>query len=399
MDKRMSIPVAVIGAGMIPFGELFEKSISDMIVGAYEACLASVDKGFDEKEIQAAWLAIAQGSLFRFEQVSGSTLSQPLALRGIPVTRVENMCASGSDAIRNAAFAIAAGFYDVVLVVGAEKMRDVPPRDSLIALNAEISHLWWHPRGMTAPMLFGQYGAAHMKEFGTKREHFGMVAVKNHKNGILDPYAHLRFAITLDQVLKAPLVSWPLGLYDCCPTTDGAAAVLLCHEKRAKEFTDKPVYLLATALAVDTWHSSLKSSYIGWPMNTKASNEAYAMAGITPKDISLAELHDCFSCTELITYEDIGFCEKGKGASWLESGGPMPSGEIPCNVSGGLKAKGHPVGATGVAQACEIWWHLRAEAGERQVKNAEIGLTHNLGGSGSICVVNIFGNKKRKAIL
>lgn len=393
MGRGKDFKVAVVGAGMIKFGELFEQSYEDMIVAAYRNCLASVDKGFDEKNIQAAWLGTCQGSLIRRELVSGTSLSEPLGFMAMPVSRVENACCTGSDAIRNAAFAIKAGIYDVVLVVGAEKMRDVPSRASLVANRGVMSHLWYHPRGATAPQVFGQMGSAHMHAFGTKREHFAKVAVKNHRHGMLNPKSTFKFEITVEQVLNAPLVSWPLGLLDCCPTTDGAAAVILTSEERAREYTDKPIYLIGTGLAVDAFNSHWKPNFTEWPANIGASRQAYRLAGVTPKDIDVAELHDCFSCTELISYEDLGFCEKGKGGQWIDEGGPMLGGEKPCNVSGGLKAKGHPVGATGVAQACEIFEQLRGEAGARQVQNARIGLTHNLGGSGSVCCINIYSNE------
>lgn len=393
--KRKTISVAVVGAGMIKFGELFDQSYEDMIVGAYKACLKSVDKGIDEAEIEAAWLGTCVGSLTRREMLSGTRLSEPLALFSMPVTRIENHCATGSDTIRNAAFSVAAGIYDTVLVVGVEKMRDIPSLEAMVDQTSFMQHLWWHPRGQTPPAMFAQFGSAHMQAFGTTREHFARVAVKNHHNGKLDPYAHFQFEVTIDQVLKAPMVAWPMGLLDSCPTTDGAAAVILTRPDRAKEYSHKPIYLLGTGCATDTFYSHKKRSFTEWPTTVEASRQAYEMAGIGPKDVDLAELHDCFTCTELITYEDLGFCKKGEGGKWIEEGGPMIEGKIPCNTSGGLKSKGHPIGATGVAQACEIWWQLRGEAGKRQVKNPAFGLTHNLGGTGSISCVNIFGLEPR----
>ncbi|KJS00783.1 MAG: hypothetical protein VR68_06865 [Peptococcaceae bacterium BRH_c4a] len=393
MAGKKNFKVAVIGAGMTDFGELFHQSYDDMIVEAYRNCLKSVDKGIDEGDIQAAWLSTVQGSLIRRELISGSSLAEPLGLLSIPVTRIENLCASGSDAIRNAACAVMAGIYETVLVVGAEKMRDVPSRASLVANRGIMSHLWWHPRGATAPMVFGQNGTAHMHAYGTTREHFAKVAVKNHRHGVMNPHAFYRVEITVEQVLRAPMVSWPLGLYDCCPTTDGAAALILTTPERARQYTDKPVFLIGTGLGVDVAHSHLRSTYTEWPATIRAGQEAYDMAGVKSRDIDVAELHDCFTCTELITYEDLGFCEKGRGGMWIDSGGPCFGGEKPCNVSGGLKAKGHPVGATGVAQACEIFEQLRGEAGQRQVSGARLGLTHNIGGAGQLSCVNIYSNQ------
>lgn len=222
-----------------------------------------------------------------------------------------------------------------------------------------------------------------------------MIAVKNHHNGTLDPYTHFNFEITVEQALNAPIISWPLGLFDSCPTTDGAAAILLARQDRAKEYTDQPLYFLGTGLATDPLFLPWKKNFIEFPATQEAAKVAYEMAGIGPDDIDLAELHDCFTITELLTYEDMGFCKKGEGGKWIEEGHPTLNGTKPCNPSGGLKAKGHPIGATGVAQVCELWWHLRGEAEERQVKDAQIGCTHNLGGLGTVVLVNIFGKEPR----
>ena len=391
------LPVAVVGAGMIQFGERFDLSYEDMIVGAYRACLDSVDKGIDEDRIEAAWLGTCAGSLIRQETVTGAALAEPIRFFPRPVTRVENACCTGSDAVRNAAFAIAAGVYDVVLVVGAEKMRDVPSRDSLIRQTSVMFHEWWAPRGATAPNRFGQFGTAHMEAFGTERKHMAMIAEKNHHHGSLNPHSFFQHEVSCEQVLAAPIISWPLGLLDCCPTTDGAAAVVMCRADLADQFTDDPIYMLGSGMATDPLISSWKSGFTAFPATTVAAEAAYKMAGIGPDDIDLAEVHDCFTITELITYEDLGFCEKGAGKDWLEERGPMLGGEKPVNTSGGLKAKGHPIGATGVSQVVELWEQLRGEAGGRQVDGAQIGLTHNMGGIGTVVLVNIFGSEPAEA--
>ena len=391
------LPVAVVGAGMIQFGERFDLSYEDMIVGAYRACLDSVDKGIDEDRIEAAWLGTCAGSLIRQETVTGAALAEPIRFFPRPVTRVENACCTGSDAVRNAAFAIAAGVYDVVLVVGAEKMRDVPSRDSLIRQTSVMFHEWWAPRGATAPNRFGQFGTAHMEAFGTERKHMAMIAEKNHHHGSLNPHSFFQHEVSCEQVLAAPIISWPLGLLDCCPTTDGAAAVVMCRADLADQFSDDPIYMLGSGLATDPLISSWKSGFTAFPATTVAAEAAYKMAGIGPDDIDLAEVHDCFTITELITYEDLGFCEKGAGKDWLEERGPMLGGEKPVNTSGGLKAKGHPIGATGVSQVVELWEQLRGEAGGRQVDGAQIGLTHNMGGIGTVVLVNIFGSEPAEA--
>jgi acetyl-CoA C-acetyltransferase len=270
-------------------------------------------------------------------------------------------------------------------------MRDVPSRDSLIRQTGVMFHEWWAPRGATAPNRFGQFATAHMDAFGTTRDHLAMVASKNHHNGTLNPNAYFRREISCEQVLAAPLVSWPLGLLDCCPTTDGAAAVILTRSDIAGDYSDHPIYLRGTGLATDPLISSWKKEFTSFPATSVAAESAYRMAGIGPADIDLAEVHDCFTITELITYEDLGFCEKGKAGGWIEAGGPMLGGQRPVNTSGGLKAKGHPVGATGVAQVVELWEQLRGEAGSRQVPGARLGLTHNMGGIGTVVLVNVFG--------
>lgn len=393
MSRGAGLPVAVVGAGMIRFGERFDLSYEDMIVEAYRQCVASVDNGIDEDRIEAAWLGTCVGSLIRQETVTGAALAEPLRFFPRPVSRVENACCTGSDAVRNAAFAVAAGVYDVVLVVGAEKMRDVPSRDSLIRQTGVMFHEWWKPRGATAPNRFGQYATAHMDEYGTRREHLAMIAQKNHHNGSLNPNAFFRREVTCEQVLEAPLVSWPLGLLDCCPTTDGAAAIVLARSDLAHEFTDQPIYLRGTGLATDPLISSWKRTFTSFPATVDAAGQAFHMAGIGPEDIDLAEVHDCFTITELVTYEDLGFCDRGEAGKWLEAGGPMIGGDVPVNTSGGLKAKGHPVGATGVAQVVELWEQLRGEAGDRQVDGARLGMTHNMGGIGTVVLINVFGTE------
>src|SRR5439155_10439568 len=255
-----------------------------------------------------------------------------------------------------------------------------------------------HPvytRGESAPVLFAPFATRHMHEFGTTREMLASVAVKNHHNGTLDPYAHFQSEVTLEQVLKAPPVCHPLHLLDCCPQTDGAAAVLLVNAERAAEFTDKPVYVAGFGVATDHPYLHEKSTFVGLPATTKAAERAYAMAGVGPSDIDIAEVHDCFTITEILDIEDLGFCDKGKGGVLSIEGETAIGGRIPVNTSGGLLAKGHPIGATGVAQLTECWWQLRGEAEQRQVEIRNgYALQHNVGGRGSgVSVVNILTNK------
>ena len=378
--------VAVVGAGMIKFGELFDKSFEDMMSEAYMTCLKSVDKGINpQKEIQAAWYGTIYGPR------TGSVLAETLGLKGIPVTRIENACATGSDSFRNACIAVASGVYDTALAVGCEKMTDMP--GGLIEVAKQRSQLFWQ-YAITMPSAFGLYASRHMFEYGTKREHFAKIAVKNHKHGTLNPYSHFRFEVTVDQVLKAPLVAWPFGLLDCCPVTDGAAALIVTRSDLAKRYTDSPVYVQGTGFSTDAANINMRTSFTTMAPTVGASQQAYKMAGVEPKDIDFAEVHDCFTGTELIAYEDLGFCKKGEGGKFIDEGIPYIGGGKPINPSGGLKSHGHPVGATGAAQIVELFLQLRNEAGARQVAGAEVALQHNIGGSGpQVSCVNILANK------
>lgn len=379
--------VAVVGAGTLRFGELYDKSFYDLISEAYINCLNSVDKGIDpKKEIEAVWYGTVGGP------GTGAQIAEYLGLLHKPVTRIENACATGGDTFRNACLAVASGMYDVVLVIAAEKMTD--QIGGLIEAAGIRSQLFWN-YSVTMPAAFGLYATRHMHEFGTKREHFAMVAVKNHHHGVLNPYSHFRYEVTIDQVLNAPLVAWPLTVLMCCPITDGAAALIVCNAEIAKKYTDTPVYVVGSGLATNPVNIHMREQFTTMEPTVEASRQAYKMAKIGPENIDFAEVHDCFEHVELITYEDLGFCKKGEGGKFIEEGHPYLGGKKPINPSGGLKCHGHPIGATGAAQIVEVFWQLRNEAGKRQVDNAEIGLQHNIGGAGpQVSCVNILSNKK-----
>ncbi len=386
--------VAVVGAGLIKMGELFEQSYEQMAAGAFAACVESVDKGFEPHQVEAAFVATQRGTLWGQEGIGGNTVPTAIGLVGIPCTRIENACPSGSDAFRVGAMAVASGVHDVVLVIGVEKMRDKSTEEGLLARAAA-----GHPiftRGETAPVLFAPFATRHMAEFGTTREMLASVAVKNHHNGVLDPYAHFRNEVTIEQVLASPPVCHPLHLLDCCPQTDGAAAVLLVAAERAHEFTDTPVYVAGFGVATDHPYLHEKSSFTEIAATRVAAQRAYAMAGIGPDQIDCAEVHDCFTITEILDIEDLGFFDKGAGGAASLEGQTALDGRIPVNTSGGLLAKGHPIGATGVAQITECWWQLRHQAEARQVdiRNG-FALQHNAGGRGSgVAVVNILTNQR-----
>jgi acetyl-CoA C-acetyltransferase len=381
--------VAVVGAGLIKMGELFDQSYEQMAKGAFDAAVASVDHGFDPALIDAAFVATQRGTLWGQEGIGGNTVPTAIGIAGVPCTRIENACPSGSDAFRVGCLAVASGVYDVVLVIGVEKMRDKSAEEGLLARAAA-----GHPvytRGESAPVLFAPFATRHMHDFGTTREMLASVAVKNHHNGALDPYAHFRNEVTVEEVLASPPVCSPLHLLDCCPQTDGAAAVLLTTPERAADFTDAPVFVAGFGVATDHPYLHEKANFVGMPATVEAAKRAYGMAGIGPADVDMAEVHDCFTITEILDIEDLGFVEKGKGGIASIEGETALDGRIPVNTSGGLLAKGHPIGATGIAQLTECWWQLRGQAGDRQVDMRNgFALQHNVGGRGSgVSVVNI----------
>jgi len=375
--------VAVIGTGCCKFGENYHQSAEDMIVDA--AFEAYADAGIDPSQIEAAWVGtMASGA-------SGVALADPLKLFNIPITRVENYCASGMDAFRNACMAVAAGMYDVVLALGFEKLRDSGQR----GLGAAASHP--HPvigHGTTAPSLFAMAATRYFRTYGIGKEALAQVAIKNHHNGTMSPKAHFQMEVTADQVLKAPLICSPLGLFDCCPTTDGAAAVIVCRKEMARQFRPDPLAVRGIGLAVTSGEPYMKPgfAYTGFPATTLAAQSAYEQAGVTAREIDLAEVHDCFTITEILNYEDLGFCARGEGAKFVDEGRAAIGGEIPVNPSGGLKSFGHPIGATGIRMIYEVSQHLWNKAGARQVKDAEIGLAHNLGGPGAVACVTILSS-------
>ena len=336
--------VAVVGAGMIRFGELFDQSYEQMAAGAWRACRESVDLGLDPSQVEAMFVATQRGTLWGQEGIGGNTVPSAIGLSGVACTRIENACPTGSDAFRVGAMAVASGVHDVVLVIGVEKMRDKSAEEGLLARAAGGHPIY--TRGESAPVLFAPFATRHMHEYGTTKEMLASVAVKNHYNGALDPFAHFQNEITVDQVLAAPEVCSPLGLLDCCPQTDGAAAVLLVSAERAHEFTDIPVFVAGFGVATDHPYLHEKQDYLGLLASRLASTRAYEMAGINPKQLDCAEVHDCFTITEILDIEDLGFCEKGSGGAFSAAGETAIGGSMPVNTSGGLLAKGHPIGAT-----------------------------------------------------
>lgn len=382
--------VAMVGAGMTDFGELFGLGLKDMVPMAVTEAVSSVDKGFDRADIQAAWF----GELVSTDGFAAGILADACGLLDIPVSRLENACATGNDAVRHGTMAVASGMYDVVLVVGADKVRETSARTTFWDwMGMTRDQAWDFPLGLVAPANFALHVSRYLHESGATREHLAMVAVKNHRHGVSNPKAQMRFEITIEQVLNAPMVVEPFGLYDCTPQSDGAAAVLLVAEDVVDRYTDRPVWVRGVGLGVDRVMHAHKADMTTFPPTVKAAKAAYAMAGIEPSDIDVAEVHDCFTGVELIDYEDLGFCERFGAAKFIEAGETTIGGRVPVNPSGGLKAKGHPPGATGVAQCFEIFEQLRGTA-NLQVDGARWGLAHNIGGPTAVSAITILSSEK-----
>jgi acetyl-CoA C-acetyltransferase len=384
--------VAIIGTGTIKFGENFHQSLTDMIFEAVSLALA--DAKIDRTQLQAAWLGCYEPFLYGFEGNSGTFVSDPLNLFPIPVTRVAAYCATGIEAVRNAALAVASGEYDLVLAIGAEKMREVPSRGSLVAQAVNRGHPVL-AKGRTAPGMFALLASRYFKEYGASEEALGAVALKNHYHGSLNPKAHFQKEITAEMHAKAPKVAEPLGLFDCCPTTDGAAAAILTRADLAPKFTDSYTIIRGIAYAVTAgyWNTQFDPSwnFTSFRATREAAKAAYAMAGVSnpAKQIKVAECHDCFTITEIVNYEDLGFFEPGTGWRAAEAGETRLDGALPVNTSGGLKSCGHPIGSSGVRMINNIHDQLVGRAGKMQVKGADMGLAHNLGGPGAVSAVAV----------
>ncbi len=380
--------VAIIGVSQTKFGELWEKSFRDLIVEAGIKAIEDADVEGDE--LGAMYVGNMSAGLFVKQEHIASLIADHSGLAPIPCARVEAACASGGLALRNGIMAVASGYHDMVISAGVEKMTDVVDPTPAIATASDQE--WEAQQGVTFPSLYAMMARRHMYEYGTTREQLAMVSVINHKNGAKNPLAQFPMEISVDAVLNSSIVADPLRLLDCSPVSDGAAAVILCPAEDAKKYTDTPIYVKASAQASGTIALHDRKNLTTIDSTVHASRNAYKMAGLEPKNIDLVEVHDCFSINGLLAVEDLGFVEKGKGGIAIEEGMTEIDGDIPVNPSGGLKARGHPLGATGIAQAAEIVWQLRGEAGKRQVDGAQIGMTHNIGGTGGTAAVHIFSN-------
>ncbi|MCU0859008.1 MAG: thiolase domain-containing protein [Thermoplasmata archaeon] len=382
--------VAVIGIGDTEFGELWDASFRDIGIKAGLAAVA--DANISAEMIDALYVGNMSAGRFIEQEHIGALIADysGLARDHIPATRVEAAGASGGLALRQGFMAVASGLHDIVVVGGAEKMTDVSDVESSMIQSSAADQEWETVLGATFPSLHALIATRHMHQFGTTREQLADVAVKNHRHGSLNPKAQFQRPITRETVLGSPMVSSPLRVFDCAPSSDGAAAVVLCPLEHAKKYTEIPIEIIGSGQASDTLSLHHRNAITTMEATTAASNRALKMAGLSQKDIDVAEVHDNFTISEILAIEDLGFFPKGQGGKATEEGKTGLEGEIAINTSGGLKARGDPIGATGLAQAVEIVTQLRGNAGKRQVKDAAVGLTHNVGGTGATAVVHIF---------
>jgi acetyl-CoA C-acetyltransferase len=380
-------PVAVIGAGKTAFGVFPDRDLRSLAVEASDKALANAH--LERDRVEAFYLGNFAGPSFVGQSHLAPFIASSIGILGVPCTRVEAACASSGSAFFHGFSAVAAGLYDAVLITGVEKMtsQQTPRVAEILAMAGDCGVEG--KAGATFPALFAMIARRHMHEYGTRKEHLAAVAVKNHANGARNPDAHMRKAITMEQAMAGKPVADPLNLYDCSLVSDGAAAVVLAPLDRAHGFTDKPVRVLGISQTSDFVALDRKPDITTFHAVRTAAEKAYRMAGLSARAIDFAEVHDCFTIAEIIAIEDLGFVLKGRGGFYTLEGGTCLSGERPVNPSGGLKAKGHPVGATGVAQVCDVVQQIRGEAATRQVRRNNIGLAQNLGGSGASCVVTI----------
>jgi acetyl-CoA C-acetyltransferase len=381
--------VSIVSAGLSKFGKLKGLYCREIFAEATKEAFDRCPNLDPIKDVEALFVG-HMGESYEHQGHTGPTLANWTCLLPKPAVRIESACASSGTALRTGILAILSGLYKVVMVGGVEKMthRTTAEVTEFLAMASDMPFEQYH--GITFPGLYALMATAHMHEYGTTEEQMAQVAVKNHHNGTLNPKAHMQKEITLEKAMASKVVAWPLKLYDCSLITDGASCLILTHPDLAKKFTDSPVHIIGSGQASDTIGLYEREKLTTLKAAKLAGQEAYKMAGVEPKDLDVAEVHDCFTIAEILAYEDLGLCSSGKGGSLIEQGTTQLEGKIPVNTSGGLKSKGHPVGATGTAQAYEIYMQLTGQAEERQVKDAELGLSHNVGGSGATATVHIY---------
>jgi acetyl-CoA C-acetyltransferase len=381
--------VSIISAGLSKFGKKEGLYARELFAEAVKEAFDSCPRLDPKRDIKAMFVG-HMGEAYEHQGHTGAATADWAGLLNIPSTRTEAACASSGAALRSGIYAVLSGLADIVLVGGVEKMthRSTAEVTEYLAMASDYPFEQWH--GITFPGLYALMATAHMHRYGTTEAQLAEVAVKNHYNGTLNPKAHMQKEITLEKALASRPVATPLKLYDCSLITDGASCSILTKPELATRFTDQPVHIIGTGQASDTIGLYERESLTSLQAAKLAAKTAYKMAATTPDAVDVAEVHDCFTIAELIAYEDLGFCQTGEGGKLSETGQTRLNGRLPVNTSGGLKAKGHPVGATGTAQAYEIYLQLTGQADQRQVRNAKLGLTHNVGGSGATATVHIY---------
>lgn len=385
-SKHMTNKVCVLGAGSTKYGKL-DENIIEIALNASKDAIESA--GITPKDIQAGYISNVFGVADKQVHMAPVIMSN-LGIPNVPGLTIESACGSGSVMFREAYANISAGFYDCVLALGVEKITHTGTTQSTTLFSYCSDFFYEGGNGASFPGLFASIARVYMTTHKANEEDLAYVAVKNHENGILNPKAHVRKKITVDDVMKSPVVASPLKLYDCCPFSDGASAVILCNEEFAKKSGKPYVEVIGSGRGASPAAVQAREDITTIPSTISAAKQAYKMAGITPKDIDFAEVHDCFTIAEIIDIEDLGFFPKGTAAHAVTAGATRRNGEIPINPSGGLKSKGHPIGATGVGQVVEVFEQFTGKAGERTVKNAETALTHNFGATGASAAVHIF---------
>jgi len=378
--------VAIVGVGQTKFGRRPDASIREIAFEAFKEAVE--DAGIMRGEIEAS--IICSATHYDKQRTPAGVIAEYLGLNPQPTYNVEAVCASSGVGVRNAWALISAGLHDTVAVVGFQKMTELRSDEIQEVMGRSGDVMWESPFGPTMPAYFAMYANAHMSKYGTDEEQLAKVAVKNHFYGAKNPKAMFQKEVKVEEVLKSRPIASPLKQFDCCANSDGAACIILASEDKARKITDRPVWVAGLGLGSSPMTlTSRGTSLTSFSCAVEAAKQAYKMAGITPADVDVAEVHDCFTITEIINYEDMGFCERGQGGKFVEEGQTYVGGRIPVNVDGGLLAKGHPVGATGASQIRTLVQQLRGEAGETQVKGAETALAHNLGGIGMYCAVTI----------
>ena len=381
--------VSIVSAGLSKFGKLEGLYAREIFADATKEAFDRCPNLNPKKDIQALFVG-HMGESYEHQGHTGATVADWAGLSNIPATRTETACASSGAALRAGIFSVLSGLCDVVMVGGVEKMthRTTPEVTEFLAMASDFPFEQWN--GITFPGLYALMATAHMQKYGTTEEQLAMVAVKNHHNGSLNPKAHMQKEVTLEKALMSRFIAWPLKLYDCSLITDGASCLIITKPEIAKEYSDTPIQIIGSGQASDSIGVYERENFTSLTAAKIAAKEAYKMSGVKPEDVDIAEVHDCFTIAEIIAYEDLGFCKLGEGGQLIEKRQTELDGKLPVNTSGGLKSKGHPVGATGTAQAYELFLQLTNQAGKRQIKDIEIGLAHNVGGSGATATVHIF---------